>query len=58
MVQKCIIIVMEKNIALVFLSLCLLSCDSKEKAYQLKRIDFVSAVSKKYEQRTDLKEGE
>lgn len=53
-----VIVIMKKNTVIVLLLFCLLSCDSKEGANQLKRIVFVSAVSKEYEQRIDLKEGE
>ena len=53
-----VIVIMKKNTVTALLLFCLLSCDSKEEANKLKRIDFVSAVSKEYEQRIDLKEGE
>ena len=49
---------MEKNLAILALMVCLLSCNSRSETNQIKRIDFIRSVSKKFESRVELKEGD
>ena len=49
---------MKKNLVVSAILICLLSCTSWKENNQLKRIDFLKRVSKDYETRVGLKEGE
>jgi len=49
---------MSNNLLIASFLLCFLSCSSKEDKIQLKRVDFIQAVSKEYKNRIYLKSGE
>lgn len=49
---------MKKNLAVILILICLSSCNSKNETNEIKRIDFIRSVSKDYESRIELKEGE
>ena len=49
---------MKKNPAIITILFCLLSCNNRNETNQLKRIDFIKSVSKEYESKLELKQGE